>query len=76
MIKTIKENRLSIIHGFSQDDANLINTMLSNGWKVLKIDPIENEGIMITTIYTVFLGESNDGVDLYGEKNVQIFPSN
>lgn len=74
MIKTIKENKLSIYHGFSQNDANLINTMLSNGWKVSEITPIENDGIMITTIYTVFLSEDSNGVHPYGEERVLMCP--
>ena len=74
MIKTIKENKLSIYHGFSQNDANLINTMLSNGWKVSEITPIEKEGIMITATYDVFLSEDSNGVHPYGEERCLIFP--
>ncbi len=74
MIKTIKENKLSIYHGFSQSDANLINTMISNGWKVSEIIPIENGEIMITTIYTVFLSEDNNGVHPFREEMVLMCP--
>lgn len=74
MIKTIKENKLSIYRGFSQDDANIINTMISNGWKVSEITPIENDGIMITTIYTVFLSEDSNEVHPFGEERVLMCP--